>query len=77
MPACNVRNNIRALRFSRGEMTQQALAKQIGVTRQTVAAIESRKYSPTLELAFKIGQVFNMSLEEIFQYDQDTSAQES
>ena len=49
-------------------MTQQELADQIGVTRQTVLAIESMKYSPTLELAFKIAQVFNVDLSELFQY---------
>jgi len=69
MPLCNIRNNMRKLRFNRDEMTQQELAKQIGVTRQTVIAIEARKYSPTLELAFKIAQVFQVPLENVFQYE--------
>jgi putative transcriptional regulator len=59
---------MRKLRFNHDEMTQQELAKNIGVTRQTIIAIESRKYSPTLELAFKIADVFQVPLEEIFQY---------
>ncbi|MCF7827006.1 MAG: helix-turn-helix transcriptional regulator [Candidatus Marinimicrobia bacterium] len=69
MPLCNIRNNMRNFRFNHNEMTQQELARQIGVTRQTVIAIESRKYSPTLELAFKIAQVFQVPLEEVFQYE--------
>lgn len=63
-----ISNNIRTLRFMNGEMTQQALADSIGVSRQTVIAIESAKYSPTLELAFKIAQVFKVPLDEVFQY---------
>lgn len=51
------------------EMTQQDLAEKVGVTRQTIVAIENSKYSPTLELAFKIAQVFKISLEEVFSYD--------
>ncbi len=73
MPLCNIRNSMRKLRFNHGEMTQQELAKHIGVTRQTVIAIESRKYSPTLELAFKIAREFQVPLEEIFQYDHEKS----
>ena len=68
-PATKVRNSIRALRFQHGEMTQQALADQIGVTRQTVIAIEQGRYSPTLETAFRIAQVFGAPLEQVFQYD--------
>ena len=71
MPFCNISNNMRKHRFNNGEMTQQELAKHIGVTRQTVIAIESRKYSPTLELAFKIAREFQTPLEEIFQYDHE------
>jgi len=74
MPECNIRNNMRVLRFNRNEMTQQELAKKIGVTRQTVAAIESRKYSPTLELAFKIAEVFGTPLEDIFQHEGEASS---
>ena len=64
---------MRKLRFNRGEMTQQELAKNIGVSRQTIIAIEARKYSPTLELAFKIAGVFQVPLEEIFQYEPEKS----
>jgi putative transcriptional regulator len=64
----SVSNEIRRLRFEHGEMTQQELAKRIGVTRQTVVAIEGAKYSPSLELAFKIARVFNVSLEDVFFY---------
>ena len=64
----NISNQIRTLRFHLGEMTQQELAEQIGVTRQTVNAIEGGKYSPTLEVAFRIAHVFNTPLEEVFQY---------
>lgn len=61
-----IRNNIRRLRFDRQEMTQQQLAQQAGVTRQTIVAIEKGDYSPSLELAFRIAQVFNVRLEEVF-----------
>ncbi len=61
-------NNIRRLRFEFGEMTQQALATKVGVTRQTIVAIEGDKYSPSLELAFKIALVFGEPLEGVFQY---------
>ncbi|MBC8191584.1 MAG: helix-turn-helix transcriptional regulator [Candidatus Marinimicrobia bacterium] len=73
MAFCSIRNNMRKLRFNRGEMTQQELAKNIGVSRQTIIAIEARKYSPTLELAFKIAGVFQVPLEEIFQYEPEKS----
>ncbi len=63
-----IHNNIRKLRFNHNEMTQQELAEKIGVTRQTVLAVESAKYSPTLELAFRIAEVFEVPLEEVFQY---------
>jgi putative transcriptional regulator len=66
-----VTNSIRALRFGAGEMTQADLADRIGVTRQTVIAIEQGKYSPTLELAFQIADVFGVRLEEVFQYPTD------
>lgn len=64
----HVANQIRTLRFMAGEMTQADLGAQIGVTRQTVAAIESGKYSPTLETAFRIAQVFGKPLDEVFQW---------
>ena len=61
-------NQIRRLRFEAGEMTQGELAEKIGMTRQTVAAIEAGKYSPSLEAAFRIAAVFGVSLEEVFQW---------
>ena len=64
-----IRNNIRTLRFHADEMTQQALGEQVGVTRQTVLAIEKGKYSPSLEVAFKIAQVFDVPLEWVCQFD--------
>ena len=64
-----VRNRIRALRFETNEMTQQELAERIGVTRQTVNAIEGGKYSPSLEVAFQIARVFGRPLDDVFQYD--------
>ena len=63
-----IENRIRELRFHRDEMTQQELADRIGVTRQTVLAIENGKYSPTLELAFQIAAVFEVELGEVFVY---------
>lgn len=68
MSACHIQNKIRIMRFNAGEMTQQELGDKIGVTRQTVAAIEACKYSPTLELAFQISVVFGKPLDEIFRY---------
>jgi len=65
-----VRNQIRRLRFESGEMTQQALAERVGVTRQTIVAIEGAKYSPSLELAFRIAATFRKPLEEVFQFQQ-------
>jgi len=61
-------NQIRRLRFEHGEMTQSELAEKIGMTRQTVAAIEAGKYSPSLEAAFRIAQVFGASLDQVFQW---------
>lgn len=63
-----ITNRIRALRFHHGEMTQQQLADRVGVTRQTVNAIEAGKYSPSLEVAFRIARVFEQPLEEVFQF---------
>ena len=67
-----ISNNIRKLRFNHDEMTQQALADKVGVTRQTIVAIEQAKYSPSLELAFRIARVFNLPLEEVFSFDDTT-----
>lgn len=64
-----INNNIRKLRFFHNEMTQKELAKKVGVTRQTIIAIEKGHYSPSLELAFRIALVFDSPLEELFSYD--------
>jgi putative transcriptional regulator len=61
-------NNIRTLRFFQGEMTQQQLAEKVGVTRQTIIAMEQGKYSPSLELAFRIALAFHAPLTEVFAY---------
>jgi putative transcriptional regulator len=63
-------NQIRRLRFQHGEMTQSELAQKIGMTRQTVAAIEAGKYSPSLEAAFRIAHVFGAALDEVFQWEE-------
>lgn len=62
-------NTIRTLRFHAGEMSQAELGQRIGVTRQTIAAIEAGKYSPTLEAAFRIAEVFGKPLEEVFHWE--------
>jgi putative transcriptional regulator len=66
--ATRVTNRIRALRFANAEMTQADLADRIGVTRQTVIAIEQGRYSPSLEMAFRIAHVFKVPLDDVFQY---------
>nr|WP_317045058.1 helix-turn-helix transcriptional regulator [Alkalitalea saponilacus] len=63
-----MQNNIRKLRFHNNEMTQQELADHTGVTRQTIVAIENGKYSPTLELAFRISRVFAVPIDHVFSY---------
>lgn len=63
-----VTNSIRALRFTRGEMTQAELAERVGVTRQTIIAIEQGRYSPSLEMAFQIARVLQVPLDDVFQY---------
>ena len=63
-----ITNRIRVLRFGHGEMTQAQLAERLGVTRQTVIAIEQGRYSPSLEVAFQIARVFDVPLDEVFQY---------
>lgn len=72
MSKCQISNQIRRLRFEHDEMTQQALATAVGVTRQTILAIEAGRYSPSLEVAFKIAAVFQRPLEEVFQYQQSS-----
>lgn len=69
MSETQIQNNIRKLRFFADEMTQQDLADRAGVSRQTIIAIESGKYSPSLELAFKIAHIFKSPLEEVFSYE--------
>lgn len=64
-----ISNNIRRLRFDHDEMTQKELAEKVGVTRQTIVAIEKAKYSPSLELAFLIAHAFNRPLEEVFTFE--------
>jgi putative transcriptional regulator len=66
-----ISNNIRKLRFYHAEMTQKDLAERVGVTRQTIVAIEHARYSPSLELAFRIALVFNAPLNEVFTYHPD------
>ena len=63
-----INNNIRKLRFFNNEMTQQQLAENVGVTRQTIIALEQGKYSPSLELAFRIALAFEVPLDEVFSY---------
>lgn len=69
MAQAQVVNNIRKLRFDAGEMTQQDLADRVGVTRQTIIAIEAARYAPSLELAFRIADAFGRALEEVFRYE--------
>lgn len=63
-----ITNRIRTLRFNAGEMTQAELAEKVGVTRQTVIAIEQGRYSPSLEVAFRMARAFGVGLEDVFQY---------
>lgn len=66
-------NEIKTLRFLSGEMNQGELGEKVGVTRQTIAAIEQGKYSPSLEVAFRIARVFDKPLEEVFRWNSDNS----
>ena len=68
-----ISNTIRTLRFHHGEMTQKELADRVGVTRQTIVAIEKAKYSPSLEVAFRIARVFDTPLEEVFSFEDDAA----
>lgn len=74
MSKSRVRNNIRKLRFFRDEMTQQQLAEKVGVTRQTIIAMEQEKYSPSLELAFRIALVFDVPLDQVFFYETESDS---
>lgn len=69
MPANELKNQIRRLRFDCGEMTQQELADRVGVTRQTIIALEAGKYAPSLLLAFRMAKAFGVKVEDVFQYD--------
>ena len=69
MSTYKINNNIRRLRFFNDEMTQQDLAKLVGVTRQTINALENGKYSPSLDLAFRIALAFDVPLDAVFSYD--------
>ncbi len=71
MAKSHIANQVRTLRFMAGEMTQAELGEKIGMTRQTIAAIEAGKYSPTLEAAFRIARVFGKPLEEVFQWQDE------
>lgn len=68
LKATRIQNNLRTLRFNHGEMTQADLAERVGVTRQTIIAIEQGRYSPTLEMAFQLARVFALPLDDVFQY---------
>lgn len=70
MGATSIQNHIRRLRFEHQEMTQKELADRVNVTRQTIIAIESGKYAPSLELAFRIARVFKLSVEDVFSFDE-------
>lgn len=71
MAKLNITNNIRRLRFENDEMTQKELAERVGVTRQTIIAIEKAKYAPSLELAILISRALGRTLEEVFVVDSE------
>jgi putative transcriptional regulator len=72
MPKAKIRNQIRRLRFEHNEMTQQGLADLVGCTRQTIIVLEKERYVPSLSLAFQIARVFNLNIEEVFEYADGT-----
>ncbi|MBC8217433.1 MAG: helix-turn-helix transcriptional regulator [Planctomycetes bacterium] len=76
MAKSEIKNQVRRLRFDNGEITQQQLADRVGVTRQTIIAIESGKYAPSLPLAFKLARAFRVSVETVFQYETDNPLHE-
>jgi putative transcriptional regulator len=76
MGKSKISNNIRKLRFFHDEMTQKQLAEKVGVTRQTIIAMEKERYSPSLELAFRIALVFGVPLEEVFSYEPEDDTRE-
>jgi len=71
MAKSEMQNQVRRLRFEHGEMTQQQLADKVGVTRQTIIAIEAGKYAPSLPLAFRIARTFGVPIEDVFQYEKE------
>ena len=73
MVESDVKNQIRRLRFENDEMSQQDLAEKVGCTRQTIIAIEQAKYNPSLGLAFKIARAFGKNVEEVFQYNEEST----
>jgi len=73
----SIRNSIRGLRFAAGEMTQAELADRVGLTRQTIIAIEQGRYSPSLEVAFKVARVFDVPLEDVFHYPDPSETRSS
>jgi putative transcriptional regulator len=73
MQSDKIGNRIRRLRFDNGEMTQEQLADKVGVTRQTIIALEAQKYYPSLELAFRIARAFGVQVEDVFQYEVSTT----
>ncbi len=73
MPKIQISNRIRELRFTAGELTQQTLADRVGITRQTIVALEQGKYYPSLELAFRIAETFGVGVEEVFQRQSNSS----
>lgn len=73
MSEVTINNSIRRFRFNNGEMTQEELARRVGVTRQTIIALEAGKYVPSLGLAFKIARTFNVSVEEVFHFPDDNT----
>ena len=77
MEKYTVRNKIRKLRFENNEMTQEQLAEKVGVTRQTIIALESARYSPSLELAFRIALAFGVPLGDVFSYDPEDESNQT
>lgn len=69
MSGTPIGNHIRRLRFEHGEMTQEALAREVGVTRQTIIALEAGRYAPSLELAFRLARAFDTGVEDVFHWD--------
>ena len=75
MSKYRINNNIRKLRFFNDEMTQQELAKLVGVTRQTIISLEKGKYAPSLDLAFRIALAFAVPLDAVFSYDREVDGE--